>query len=174
MSEYIELEVMEASHFKRLKSILKGYPLWTEFLEGVKGIGPAMGGVILSEIDISQAQYPSSLWKYAGLDVAKDGRGRSRKKEHLVEKGYTDADGKPCTTVGITFNPFLKTKLMGVLGGSFLKAKSPYTEVYYGYRTRLENHPEHQEKTKGHRHNMAMRYMIKRLLADLHPVQHLY
>ena len=44
-----------------------------------------MAGVLISEFDIHRARYPSSMWKYAGLDVARDGRGRSRKAEHLVE-----------------------------------------------------------------------------------------
>jgi hypothetical protein len=52
-----------------------------------------MAGVILSEIDITKAEYPSSLHKYAGLDVAGDGQGRSRKKEHLEESDYIDKDG---------------------------------------------------------------------------------
>ncbi|MCP4149787.1 MAG: hypothetical protein GY757_18725 [bacterium] len=127
-----------------------------------------MSGVIISEIDIGKALYPSSLWKYAGLDVAGDGQGRSRKKEHLVETEYTSKDGEQKMKKGITFNPFLKTKLVGVLGPAFLKARSPYAEIYGDYKNRLENNPKHLEKTKGHRHNMAIRYMVKRFLVDLH------
>jgi len=50
-----------------------------------------------------------------------------------------------------------------------LKVKeSPYKEAYYNYKNRLENSPIYKEKTKLHRHRMAMRYMVKRFLVDLH------
>jgi len=171
VDNYLELETQEKNHFKRLGNILKGYPIYSEFLEGVRGVGPAMAGVILSEIDITKAEYPSSLHKYAGLDVAGDGQGRSRKKEHLEESDYIDKDGVIQTKKGITFNPFLKTKLVGVLGSSFVKQpadKCKYRKVYDDYKHRLEHMDAHKEKSKGHRHNMAVRYMIKIFLIDLY------
>lgn len=169
IAEYVELDDQEKKHFRRLTSVLEEFPIYVEFLEPIKGIGPAMAGVIISEIDISKAQYPSSLWKYAGLDVAPDGKGRSRKAEHLIDRVYTNKDGEEATRKSITFNPFLKTKLVGVLAGSFLKATpNPYRDIYDGYKHRLEQHPAHIEKSKGQRHNMAMRYMIKMFLINLH------
>jgi len=171
VDNYRELEQQEKNHFKRLGNSLKDYPIYTQFLDGVKGIGPAMAGVIISEIDITKAEYPSSLHKYAGLDVASDGQGRSRRKEHLEDSEYKDKDGKMQTKKGITFNPFLKTKLVGVLGSSFLKQspdKCEYRKVYDDYKHRLEHMDAHKEKSKGHRHNMAIRYMIKMFLSDLY------
>lgn len=169
LAQYIELEQDEDRHFRRLESVLKDYPIYTEFLEKIRGIGPAMAGVIVSEIDISKSKYASSLWKYAGLDVAEDGRGRSRKKEHLVAVKYINSDGEEAERNSITFSPFLKTKLVGVLGPSFLRAgDNPYSRIYRGYKNRIENHPAHKEKTKMHRHNMAIRYMVKQFLVDLY------
>ena len=171
VDNYLELEQQEKNHFKRLGHILKDYPIYNDFLHGVTGIGPAMAGVIISEIDITKAEYPSSLHKYAGLDVASDGQGRSRRKEHLEDSEYKDKDGKMQTKKGITFNPFLKTKLVGVLGSSFLKQspdKCEYRKVYDDYKHRLEHMDAHKEKSKGHRHNMAIRYMIKMFLIDLY------
>ncbi|MCC6490689.1 MAG: transposase [Candidatus Hydrogenedentes bacterium] len=164
-----DLEYAENQQEKTIKSMLSGFAIWNEFLHGVPGVGPLMAGVIISEIDIHKAQYPSSLWAYAGLDVAQDGNGRCRKKEHLVERDYVNKEGEPAKRVGITFNPFLKTKLVGVLASSFLRAgDNKYSAIYRDYKNRLENHEVHKEKTKGHRHNMAMRYMIKMFLVDLH------
>jgi len=169
ISQYFDLEKSEKTHFTRLGNILKEYPVYSEFLNDVKGVGPAMAGVIISEIDITKAKYPSSLWAYAGLDVANNGAGRSRKAEHLREYEYVDKEGETKLKKGITFNPFLKTKLVGVLGSSFLRAgDNKYSQIYRGYKSRLENHPEHKDKTKGHRHNMATRYMVKQFLIDLH------
>lgn len=165
---YFGYEYNEKKAFRQLEQALKEHEIYTEFLSKVKGVGPAMAGVIISEIDIRKARYASSLHQYAGLSVGPDGKGMSRRKEHLVESTYIDRDGNEKTKLGITFNPFLKTKLTGVLGPSFLKCKSPYSKSYYDYKSRLENHPEHKDKTKLHIHNMANRYQIKLFLNDLY------
>lgn len=181
VDQLVGLESGEEQHFKRLGYIVSELPIWKEFLKDVKGVGPAMAGVIISEIDIHKARNPSSLWAYAGLDVASDGGGRSRRKEHLREVEYTDKKGKPAKRVGITFNPVLKTKLTGVLGAAFLRAGDrAYSEFYYNYKHRMESHAvygvqndkrkdEDAVKTsKLRRHNMAIRYMIKMFLIDLY------
>lgn len=169
VTQYIDMEESERAHFKSLEKILEEFPIYTQFLKGVKGCGPAMSGVIISEFDIHRAKYVSSLYAYAGLDCGPDGAGRSRRADHLIEKEYTNKAGELTTRKSITFNPFLKTKLMGVLASSFLRAgDNTYSRVYREYKTRLENHVEHSQKTKGHRHNMALRYMIKAFLRDLY------
>jgi hypothetical protein len=169
IAQYIDLEEYEEQHFRRLGSLLKEFRVYNEFLKGVTGVGPALAGVIISEINIHNSLYPSSLWKYAGLDVAPDGRGRSRRKEHLVKRQYIDADGNLAEKDSVTFNPRLKTKLVGVLGTSFLRCKGcKYRQVYDNYKHRLEHHEVHKTTSLGHRHNMAIRYMVKRFLADLY------
>jgi hypothetical protein len=169
ISQYVALEDQEIRQFKSLGSILEDYPIYNEFLKDVKGIGPAMAGVIISEIDITKARYPSSLWMYAGLDVAGDGRGRSRRAEHLVKRQYKNAAGEDAERNSITFNPFLKTKLIGVLGSSFLRAgDNKYSQIYRDYKNRLQNRPDLSEESKARRHNMATRYMIKQFLCDLY------
>lgn len=181
---YLKFLEQEQEHFKRIAELLQGVAVYTEYLSKVKGIGKgtAIAAVIVSEFDIRKARYVSSLWKYAGLDVGPDGRGRSMRTEHLHEVEYTDKDGKTKTKMSPTFNVFLRTKLIGVLAPSFLRAgEGPYSKVYYDYRTRLENHERygvqhdkevdskgHKVSSKGRRHNMAMRYMIKSFLADLY------
>ena len=154
---------------KRIQQAVKEFAIYTEFLEDVRGCGPMMSAVIISQFDIHKAQYPSSLHAYAGLDVV-NGKGRSRQKEHLVDQTYVDAEGNEQTKKGISFNPFVKTKLIGVLGSSFIKSGGPYREVYDNYKHRLQHMPAHAEKSKGHIHNMAVRYMIKRFLTDLYRV----
>lgn len=152
---------------KGIAHAVKLFPIWDVFLKNVKGCGPAMAAVCISELDPHKARHISSYWKYAGLDVAGDGKGRSRKKEHLVEVDYTNKDGEASKRVGITFNPFLKTKLVGVLGSCFLRSGGDYKLIYEGYKHRLECREEYKDDTKGHRHNMAIRYMIKMFLKDL-------
>lgn len=167
--QYLDLEKSEKQHFYKLGNVLESYPIYTEYLKNVKGVGPAMAGVIISEIDITKAKYPSSLHMYAGLDVAEDGKGRSKRKEHLIDVKYIDKDGNEQTKKSITFNPFLKTKLIGVLGSSFLRAgDNKYSIIYKNYKHRLENHAVYKDESKAHRHNMAVRYMVKEFLKELY------
>lgn len=179
--QYLSLEEQEESAFKQLKNEIVKYPIYTDFLANVKGCGPTMSAVIISEIDIHAAKYPSSLHKYCGLDVVlryeKEGKvieleygeGRRMEKHHLVERQYTDDEGVEKTKMSITFKPFLRSKLLGVLAPSFIRAgENHYSKIYYDYKQRLENTPRHAAKTKVHRHRMALRYMIKQFLIDLH------
>ena len=167
VKQFIDLDEAEKSAFKQIKYAVRDFDIYRNFLEDVKGVGPTMAAVIISGFDIHKAEYPSSLWAYAGLDVVK-GAGRSRKKEHLVETTYTDAEGKEQTKMGISFNPFLKTKLIGVLGSSFVKTNGIYRDIYDNYKHRISNMPAHAEKSKGHINNMAIRYTVKRFLVDLY------
>ena len=174
LHNYLTLERNESSQFRRLESTLEEFPIYNEFLLKVKGCGPAMSAVVISEIDIEKAKYPSSLWAYSGLDVVTnngdDHRGRSRRKEHLRQIDYLDKDGKPAKRLGITFNPLLKTKLTGVLGPCLIKAGSDYKIIYDNYKHRLENHPKWSAVSKAHRHNAAIRYMVKTFLCDLYAI----
>ena len=168
VSQFLELKKQEKQHFCRMGQVVTDFPIYNQFLKGVVGIGSAMAGVIISEIDISRAKYVSSIWKYAGLDVAPDGKGRTNHAEHLIDVEYTNKKGELATKKSITYNPFLKTKLVGVLATSFLRCASPYRTVYDNYKHRLESHPAWIEKTPGHRNRASLRYMVKMFLADLY------
>lgn len=199
VGHYISMLAQEQSLFNDMEKVVEQFPLWQNFLKDVKGIGRAIAGVILSEFDIHKARYPSSLHAYAGLDVATDpkrahipdGKGRNRRKGHQITVKYIDKKGKEKERESITFNPFLKTKMVGVMGPSFLKQGmpcapdckkancvkrghhtteygSPYGVIYANERHRLKNHPDHMEKTPGHQHAMATRKMVKLFLIDLY------
>lgn len=188
IDSYVQMEKQEKDMMNRFKKIVQEFPIWDAFFKNVKGCGETMAAVLICEVDVAKARHISSLWKYAGLDVAPDGAGRSKRSEHLVQVEYEAASGKTKERLSITYNPFLKTKLMGVLTGCLLKAKdNNYCIIYNSYKQRLENHavygianePVRKEEwkkkypsgkpyaPKAHRHNMAMRYMIKQFLADL-------
>lgn len=147
LEQYMSLEKQEEIGFDRLKGILTAYPIFEVFLSQVLGCGPRLSGVIISEfnprdyyytvdqngvtenrVDPSapgakhHTCYASSFWKYAGLAVMPDGKGQSRRPEHLIDLKYYSAAGKLTERKSITFNPWLKTKLIGVLAPSFIKA----------------------------------------------------
>lgn len=168
---YLRLEEEEKYSFSQLEKVLDAFPIYTEYLKSVTGCGPAMSAIIITEVDITKCKYPSSLWKYAGLDVAPDGKGRSRKSEHLVDREYKSKTGEMKTKKALTYNPWLKSKLTAVLGASFLRMgpeRSKYARIYYDYKHRLTCRPDLSDVAKMDIHRKAIRYMIKMFLLDLH------
>jgi len=147
---------MEEAILKDLAKEVHGHDLWKTFLSEVKGVGESTAAVIISEFDIHKAPTVSNLWSFAGLAPGKDRKEKEKK---------------------CPFNQFLRAKLCGVLGSSFLKCTSPYREYYDNMKNRLESKDwgmlskEPKDKTKpkaGHQHKAANRYMIKMFLRDLY------
>lgn len=143
--------------------------MWDAFFAGVKGCGPLMSAVCLAYFDPYKARHASSFWRYAGLDVQRDpdkDKMRGVGKWYTEERPYIDKDGKEQMKKSLTYNPFLKTKLVGVLGSAFLRAKdSYYGKVYYDYKNRLDNREEDFSPIVKHR--MATRYAVKMFLRDM-------
>lgn len=181
VESYMLLLKDEEGMVKMVEQITEQQDIWKVFLKDVKGCGAYSAAILISELDPYVARHRSSFWKYAGLDVV-NGKGRSRDKDSLVDKVYLDSDGNKKTTKGISFNPFLKTKLVGVMADVFIKCHSIYTRAYYGYKHRqveLYSTIEKYEKdgtpvrkfdkgiTLGHINSRAKRYMMKMFLADL-------
>lgn len=168
INHYLRLCETERVMFRDLGYEVKKFDIWQEFLDDVNGVGPAMASVMISEFDPHKGKYVSSFWKYAGLDVADDGKARSRRSEHLREIEYEDSDGNTQTRKGLTFNPFVHDKLLGVLGPCLLRANGDYKDVYDDYRHRLDHEEGHEDKPDGHKHRMGIRYMVKMLVKDLY------
>jgi hypothetical protein len=186
VDQYVRLEGQEALHFRQMEAVLDKIPIYQSYLSAQVGVGPAMAGVLVTYLDPAKARYVSSFWAFAGCDVARDGAARSRRQEHLVERTYIDREGHTKTRMGVTFNPFLRTKMLGVLAGSFLRSGSPWRVHYDNYKHRLETDParikvalvEWKKRKKtgedmrnlwapGRINNAAKRYMIKMFLAEL-------
>ena len=91
-----------------------------------------------------------------------------RRKGDIVDVEYIAKDGTVNTKKGITYNPILKTKLVGVLADCLIKAQDPvYANIYYDYKRRLQKNHRYDSYTDGHINNMAKRYMIKQFLRNL-------
>jgi len=135
---------MEATLLKQIANIVHEHPLWIGFLKDIKGVGELMAAVIISEFNIHIATTVSKMWKFAGL---------------YPGAKLTKGEKAP-------YNKWLRTKLCGVLGASFLKSKSPYSEFYYDYKNRWVS--AEKGKSDMHRHKAATRYMIKMFLIDLY------
>ncbi len=170
----------EALIEKMLLQRLKEFPIYTEFLKGVKGIGPVAAAWIIAEIDIYKADTVSKIWQFCGLNP---GLVPGKKR---VEKGKTFicvpsgqmVRGDKLTPGHVSpFNQRLRTALVGVLADGFIKAQAPYAlDYYYPYKARLEQEENKisgedkawNEVSKGRRDRAAKRYMIKMFLKDLY------
>lgn len=171
VKEFMSLVDTENNIKKNIENQVKTHPMWKAFFENVKGCGPLMSAVCLCYFDIDKARHPSSFWKYAGLDVVitPEGECKGRNNKFTVEQTYIDSDGNEKTKRGLGYNPKLKSKLIFVLSGSLLKAGrgEGYSKAYYNYKNRLDNRADTKDFTKIHKHNMAIRYMVKQFIRDM-------
>lgn len=186
IDQYIRLESQETAQFNQLVSILRKIPIYNKYLADVRGVGPAMAAVLITYLDPHKAPYISSFWKYAGLDVGPDGRGRSKREEHLIDREYTTKDGKQATRKSTTYHPWLKMKIINGLGSSFLRSNSPWRQAFDDYKNRIMSDPNRRKVTvtewkkmyaagedvsnvwaPGRIKNAAIRYMVKMFLAEL-------
>jgi len=168
---------------KNLKRVLKRFPIWTEYLEGVKGVGTIAAGWIIGEFDIEKATTVSKMWQFAGLNPGLV-KGKKRVdhedgKVEFVETGEMIRGDKLTPGHVSPFNQNLRTALVGVLADGFIKQQNYYCmEFYYPYKARLEQEEntvlhvgkekQWKEVNKGHRDRAAKRYMIKMFLKDLY------
>lgn len=171
------LEKLESEALKGVKSELKKFKIYNDWLKDQKGVGPAMAGVILSSIDIYRAQTPSAIFMYCGLGVV-DGKIQKRVKGEKL--GY---------------NPWVKSKLLKVMGDCMIKSNSPWRDFYDNYKTRKKNtivpvcgackgdgkfgkddckncggsgKDAPWGKSDAHRHQASIRYMVKMFLVELY------
>ena len=111
----------------------------------VKGVGPVLAAQLISLIDIEKSNTVSAMWKYCGYAVNAEGRADRRRKGEKI-----------------AYNPRAKT-LCWNIAASMLRANSPYRKLYDDAKEKYEI--ERPDWTKAHRHNAALRIMIKRFLS---------
>ena len=151
-----EVFALESVLEKDIAKKVHELPLWSQYLVDVKGCGEMMTAVMVTEFDIVKWENVSKGWSFAGLAPGKDRK----------------VKGQKCP-----YNQFLRAKLCGVLGSSFLKCNSPYRTYYDNMKQRLESqgwgmdskNPTDKKRPKaGHQHKAATRYMVKMFLKDLY------
>ena len=182
---------------KLIKTQLKNYALYNQYLIKITGIGPMLAAGLIAYIDdIEKFKHVSSLWQYSGygmnrycmkckkptyLEVQYD-TGKTAKKLHPLEQcPICDEKTQSILQRRITgyqsnWNDKLKV-LAWKAGTSFVKqsaARSKYRKLYDDIKA--EEHRLHPKKIKensktlysdGHLHNRAMRKVVKIFLAHL-------
>ncbi len=138
-------QALEKEADKDIATLAKDLPIIQHMIK-VRGVGPLLAAKVVSMIDIERASTVSALWRYCGYAVI------NGEREKLVkgEKSH--------------YNTRLKTTCY-LVATSFLKSRSPYRDVYDSAREYYEI--KKPDWTKGHKHNAAMRKMIKMWLSHL-------
>lgn len=133
-----------------------------------------VAGEVLTKIYVERKVDGELVQVYEDVETGAEYIGNVVRYEHGRRKGdtemfeYTKKDGTIGVKRGITYNPVLKSKLLGVLAGCIIKAKDDkYATIYYDYKGRLDSSAWHAETSAGVKHKMALRYMIKQFLRDL-------
>ena len=183
------LDELEKHIEKDVARIVRSHPLWEAFLKDQRGIAEKTGGVLISSIDITKSRTPSSLWLYTGLGVVPNvvcskcehkswqnkGICQKQVKKNKICGAITipleDKEGniikgrqRPIPGEKLGYNKWLRSKLIGVIGPNFLKAGNPCRKTYDDYKARIET--QDHWKSKGHRHNASIRYMMKWWLVE--------
>lgn len=152
---------------KAIAQELGNYPIYETFLKDVKGCGPLMSAAIICEIDIAKAPNRSCLYQFAGLNPGMV-QGRKMIDGKIVKVDELVRGDKKTKGFVAPYNAWLKMKLVEVLAGCMIKARSEYTKFYYDYKARLEQEEGWKDRTPAHRDRAAKRYMIKMFLSDLY------
>lgn len=139
-----------------LGSLLKN-PLWTKYLQKVRGVSVLTASKLMYLIgDMTRFSQPSKLIKYCGLATGENGVDRLRRGEEA------------------NYKPELKALILGVIAPNLLKSNSQYRIVYDERRVKAEqSRPEwgtnpktKKEGYKAHYHADAQRVMAKRFIVE--------
>ena len=162
VDQYLQIERDEKSQFRQLESALEPITVYQQWLKEQVGIGPAMAAVLVSYFDPYKAPRISNFWAYCGIDVGPDGRGRSRRAEHLIDRTYKKADGSDGVRKSVTYNPWLKSRLLGALATSFIRTKNcPWREYYDNRRMRIMHSNEpHRIKVTSVQYKKAYKQIV--------------
>ena len=117
-------ENIEKTIIKHVRPILREFPIYTEWLRHVKGIGDVLAAGLIAGIK-TPARFSniSKLWKYCGYHVENGQAPRRR------------------TGQKVSWNPFMKT-LCWKVGESFVKTKGYYRKAYDRFRAVEERKSE--------------------------------
>jgi hypothetical protein len=144
-----ELESAERRLYREVERLVKPHPLWTEYLQHVKGVGPVVAAYLITALNPARFETVSKMWRYCGLHVV-DGRAPRRVAGQKIG-----------------WSPTART-MMWKLGEAFRMQGGFYKHMYRAfYEESLKKHPDW---TKAHHLAHARRVAVKLFLAHYHYV----
>ena len=149
----------------KIKHHLDDFPIYTNYMKDIKGLGVASSGELISIIkDIERFSTVSKLWAYFGLDV-RNGKAPKRKKGELANWSQR---GRSLVLNDIVSNGFK------MCGAATSKRPEPFEwrSIYDEFKKqeieKNESRPEEEKLSKGHMDNRAIRKTGKEFLKRLY------
>ena len=153
----------------RIKHDLKEFPIYTEYLKDIRGVGVASAGKLISIIkNIDRFPTVSKMWAYFGLDVR---NGKAPKKQRGKPANWSQR-GRSLILQHIVTNGF---KMTGAATST--RSESEWRLIYEQYKIlelekneeRPEEGPEDKRKiSNGHMDNRAVRRTGKEFMRRLY------
>jgi len=143
------LESAEKTVYREIQRSIKNHPLWAEYLAHIRGVGPVIGGFLVTVLNPAKFETVSKMWKYCGMHVV-GGKAPRRVAGQKVE-----------------WNPAAKT-MMWRLGEAFRMQGGFYKHMYRVFFE--ESLRKHQGWTTAHHLAHARRVTVKLFLAHYHYV----
>lgn len=182
---------LESAFTKAISTEVKQEQIWKEWLKDVKGVGPILGGCLVSWLGYAeQSNTVSQLWAYCGLGVGYYKAECEKGHKYLLSG---EPNGRTCWTLSegaegvcgakfktlervsgevirrmkgykLGYSPRLKT-LCWKISDSFVKVKGPYRNAYDNAKKYYQNRKDLKGESKGHIHAMAKRKAVKLFLS---------
>ncbi|RDJ35482.1 MAG: hypothetical protein DWQ19_11745 [Crenarchaeota archaeon] len=125
---------------KAVDKELENHPVYTQWLQHIKGIGPVVAGGLISLIgDIDRFDSVSKLWAYAGYSVD---NGKVQKRKKGVASNWKNK---------------IRTHCYNIVDSFIKQRTSVYRELYDAEKARQRPKVE----SDGHAHNRAVRKVAK-------------
>ena len=147
----------------------------------ILGVGPVIAAGLLAHIDIDKAPYPSSVWKFAGLDpTTKWSKGEKRpwnaelkRLAYIIGESFVKVSARPNDYYGHVWREAKDREIARNEAGELAEeAKRALAAKNYGKQTDARAAYEAGKLPPAHIHARARRVAVKRFLADFHCVLH--
>ena len=181
---YERFQALEEELDGEIRSVAGEFPI-IEAATQVRGCGLLNVAKVVAHIDIARAETVSQLWRFAGYGLGKyhvsaDGRvlapvvgrqydrsagqWRTVRPEPPEGSHVEERPDRPVAGFGLPYNARLKTACY-LVASAFLRANSPYRDIYDQARAYYEDHRPDWSRNRQHR--AALRKMTKIWLSHL-------
>jgi hypothetical protein len=135
------LKAVEGDALKEVTRLLKGVPIYEQFLKNVRGVGPTLSGVLIAEFNIEPCDTVSKMWAWSGLHTQcfcakcdtlyKEPKHEKHRCPNCGSSKHYHRAARPIKGQKLDYNPWLKAKLLKVLGDCLIKVCSLDENGYY-------------------------------------------
>lgn len=162
-----DTKAIEDKLTKQLEKLVTPTKEWKLYFKDVKGIGPKLAGIIISEIDPYKAATVSKIWQYAGMNPGEVFGKKKDKDGNIITTTERVRGDRKTAGFLCPYNSYLKMACCGKIATQLIMCKN---EKYYGIYENAKNfyntNPAWKDKNGKHKDMAARRKMMKVFLQD--------